>query len=103
MTSRLGMSQCLLIACFMALVSCGKSPAEKSANYFEQGKKHLAKHDFDRALLAFRNAVKADPTSAEPHYQAGLTFLEMGETNNAALSFQSAMQLDFKHSAAQLK
>ena len=93
----------VLLLLVISVSGCSRSPQEKLSHYLKQGKEFLANRDYDRALLAFRNASKAIPSSAEPQYQAGLTFLQMNEAHNAGLAFQAAIQLDRHHTGARLK
>lgn len=85
------------------LVSCSRNPKQKEAAFLETGRKHLQARDFERAILDFRNAVQTAPEDAEPHYQLGLTYLESGHTQGAADELMSAVKLNPRHFAAQLK
>src|SRR5258708_10789923 len=71
--------------------------------YLARGKRLVEKKEYARALLEFRNAVKMNPKSAEPYYQAGLAYLAMGDYRMGYGSLQRATELDPKHRAAQLK
>ena len=94
---------CAFLVAGVITIACSRSPQEQGHRYLQQGAKLLDKGDYPRALLAFRNASRVMPTSAEPQYHAGLAFLQMNEFNNAALAFQAAMQLDQKHVPARVK
>lgn len=87
----------------LLLTGCSQSPEAKYEKYMQQGKEMLASRDYQRALIAFRNASKTKEAAAEPHYQAGLVFLKLGETANAGLSFQMAARLNPKHADASAK
>ena len=63
----------------------------------------MAKKDYGRALLEFRNATRVMPKDAEPQYQLGLAFLASGNATNGARALYSATQLNPKHAGAQLK
>jgi len=63
----------------------------------------MAKKDYGRALLEFRNASKVMPKDGEPHYQLGLAYLASGSAATAIRELYSATQLNPKHAAAQLK
>ena len=84
------------------LVGCGSSPQAKEAKFLKKGQEYLAKKDYARATLEFRNAANVMPRDAEPHYQTGLVFLETGNMASAVNAFQKATALDPKHAAAQL-
>jgi tetratricopeptide (TPR) repeat protein len=77
------------------------------AVYFRSGDNREAKRDLslnkargylkqakvEDAVSEFRNALKADPKSAEGHYELGLALLKLGERRNALREFQSASNL----------
>ncbi len=98
MKSRISM---VLLAAFLA--ACSRTPQQKEAKFLEIGRKHLKNHDFESAILDFRNASQIMPKDAEPHYQLGLAELEVGYVQAAANEFSRAAQLNPKHLGAQLK
>lgn len=87
----------------LALAGCNTSPQANEAKYLKRGEGRLAKQDYARALLEYRNAAKAVPTDAEPYYQMGLVYLKSGDGQNAIRSFQAAIRLNPKHAGAQLE
>jgi Tfp pilus assembly protein PilF len=91
----------VLFAVFLA--ACSKTPEQKEAKFLEAGRKHLLSHDFDSAILDFKNASQAMPKDAEPHYQIGLAELDAGKAQAAADEFRRASQLNPKHVGVQLK
>lgn len=90
---------------FLAILiaGCSRDPATREAKALERGKNLLAKQDYSRALLEFKNAAQAMPKDAEPYYQTGLASLGLGDTRNALANFNKATQLNPKHAGAQLK
>src|SRR5689334_7174444 len=87
----------------VALAGCARSPEAQEARYLESGKRLMEKKDYARALIQFRNAAKAMPRDAEPHYQAGLIHLERHDWTAAYGSLKKAVELNPKHQQAQLK
>lgn len=63
----------------------------------------MAKHEYLRAVLEFRNAVRALPKQAEGHYRLGLAYLAANQRAEAMSAFQTAVSLNPGHSGAQLK
>jgi hypothetical protein len=51
----------LLSLTFLPAVGCSRNPQKSIAD----GKEYLAKGKISEAIIEFRNAVKADPNSAE--------------------------------------
>jgi tetratricopeptide (TPR) repeat protein len=87
----------------LVFAACSRSPQQREARFMELGKKLLAKKDYARAGLEFRNAIQAAPADAEPYYQLGLTYLGADNRNLAMGCFRKATELNPKHAAAQLK
>ncbi len=93
----------LVAACCAAFADCARTPEAKEANYLASGKKMAERKDFARALIQFHNAAKVMPKDAEPHYQAGLVYLEQRDWRSAYASLDRAIGLNPKHQQAQLK
>src|ERR1035441_9330812 len=94
---------CAVILAGMLLVCCSRSPEARRDKYMEAGKQFLAKKDFSRALLQFKNAAQATPKDAEPYYQMGLAALLLGDLRTGVTSLKRAVGLNPKHAGAQLK
>jgi tetratricopeptide (TPR) repeat protein len=92
-----------ILAVIAALSGCTTSPQAKEAKYLKRGEALLAKKDYPRALLEFRNAAAVMPKDAEPHYQMGLAYLGTADRVMAARAFRQAAELNPKHAGAQLK
>lgn len=86
-----------------ATTGCNTSPQAKEAKSLKRGAALLAKKDYARALLEFRNASKAMPNDAEAYYQIGVAYLGLSDTRNAFVAFRRATELNPKHAGAQLK
>ena len=82
---------------------CNRSPQAKEAEYLKRGAALLAKKDYGRAALEFRNAVKEMPRDAEAYYQLGLTYLASGNVGNGVAALRHATEINPKHAGAQLK
>ena len=63
----------------------------------------MAKKDYGRAVLEFRNAGRVMPKDAEPHYQLALAYLASGTAANGVQELRRATELNPKHAGAQLK
>jgi tetratricopeptide (TPR) repeat protein len=95
-----------ILLCASALIvslGCGYSPEARRDRYLSRGHSAFDRKDYTRALLEFRNAAQAMPKDAEPYYQIGVTALALGDLNTGVRSLQRALELNPKHSAAQLK
>jgi tetratricopeptide (TPR) repeat protein len=87
----------------LALAGCNQSPDAKEAKFLTEGKKEFDKKNYAIAILQFKNASKAKPWDAEPHYQLGLSYLAGNDFKSAAADFRTATELNPKHTGAQLK
>ncbi len=64
---------------------------------------YLAKKEYVKATIQYRNAIRVQPKSAEPYYRLGLAFLAAGNTGEGVSSLVKAAEIDPKHAGAQLK
>ena len=92
-----------LLAGTLTVGGCSRSPQAREARFLKHGQDLVAKKDFGRALLEFKNAAKAMPKDAEPNYQIGLSYLALQDFRYALVAFRKAVELDPKHAGAQLK
>ncbi len=93
----------LLLCAALVMAGCARTPQQREARFLELGKKLLAKKDYSRAGLEFRNAIQQAPADAEPYYQLGLTYFGAGDRGAALGCFREATKLNPKHAEAQLK
>jgi tetratricopeptide (TPR) repeat protein len=82
---------------------CNLSPEARRDRFVNKGKQLLQKQDYARALLEFRNAVKAVPEDAEAYYQMGLAFSGQGDLEKAFMAYKQALSIRPKHAGAQLR
>src|SRR5579864_6916431 len=83
--------------CFLAVivvlttlaVSCGRG----AGYYVGLGNGHLAKGEYDEAVLSYRKAIQKDQQSGEAYYQLSRTFKKLGKFSDAYQNLQSAEQL----------
>jgi len=87
----------------LLLLSCSESPEVKSAKYLAAGKKLLQKKDAARAVLQFRNALKATPDNPEIYYQLGEAYGLAKDFPAAIVQYRKALELDPKHPGARLR
>lgn len=106
MSSRSGLFTSAILAGLMVTAvttGCNTSPQATEAKALKRGSAFLAKKDYSRALLEFRNAAHAMPGDAEPQYRLGLALLGLSDVRNASVAFRRATELNPKHYEAQLK
>jgi tetratricopeptide (TPR) repeat protein len=71
----------------------GVSPDGNRDLYLKKGRDYIGQTKVKEAVNEFRNAVRADPTSAEGHYELGLALLKLGDHENASREFTRARNL----------
>lgn len=85
----------------LALSGCA-TPEAKKARYMAQGRKFLEAKDYNRAILAFKNAAAAVPGDAETEYQLGSAYMASGDLRDATGFFRRATELNPAHAGAQI-
>lgn len=88
---------------FLSLLTagCARSPEAKAAKHLQSAKALIEKHDYNRALLEARNAIQANPKSAEAYYELGLAFAGGGDLPKAVSAYRKALEVDPHHRQAQ--
>src|ERR1700726_2679896 len=74
----------------LILFSCNSSPRARRDRYMASGKMLMEKKDYRRAVLEFRNALKAEPRDAEVYYQMALADLGASDTGEAVSVLKKA-------------
>ena len=85
------------------LSGCARSPSSQTARFVSRGQSLMAKKDYARAILEFRNAAKLALKDAEPSYRLGQAYLDSGDYRAGVASLLHAVELDPEHAGAQLK
>lgn len=92
----------VFLAC-LAIIGCNRTPQEKAARFLRDGRELMARKDYTRAALQFRNAVQLLPKDAQAEYEMGLAYLAGGDPNAGVAAVFRATQLDPKLDAARIK
>ena len=87
----------------LSLAGCASSPEAKSAKALQRGKDAMQRKDYTHAVMQFKVAAHFQPKSAEPLYQLGLAYLEIGDVDTAVQALVKASTVDPKHNDSQLK
>jgi len=93
---------CSTVQLGILLTGCSRSPEAREAKYMAEGKQNLAKKDYQRAILAFKNAAGVMPKDAEAYYQLGLASLLAGDVRTGILALKKSSELN-PRGAAQFK
>jgi tetratricopeptide (TPR) repeat protein len=87
----------------LLLLGCGHSPQAVRDRALDAGNKLLAKGDYQRAVLEFKNAVQAMPRDAESQYKLGNASAAAGNVVEAVTAYKRAVELNPKHADAERK
>lgn len=71
-----------------------RDPLGQSVRAFKEAVKHLRKKRYSASLVSLDRALEFDPDFAEAYLNAGVVHLLQGHTEQAASSFERAIQLD---------
>ena len=94
----------LLTACGLILPAIGCSnPQATSDKYFARGNAAFDTQKYPDAILAYRNALKADPLSAPTRQKLGQALEKVGDYNNSSREFVRAADLLPTDAKAQLQ
>src|SRR5258708_7561399 len=66
------------------------------AAYLQLGNVYFERAKLSAALVAYRNAVAANPTSSQAHYRLGLTYKRLGEEAKSQHEFEQYKELERK-------
>ena len=66
----------LLFLSISVVLSCSGTPAEMRAKHMKRGDAFFEKQEFKKAIIEYRNSVKAEPKFAHAHYRLALTYLK---------------------------
>jgi tetratricopeptide (TPR) repeat protein len=61
---------------------------------FDRGLEHYEREDYDRAIEAFSDAIRIDPSDTEAYHWRGLAYLEKKEYSKAAADQSEAIRRD---------
>src|SRR5438128_704378 len=80
---------CAVFLALLLVTGCSRNPLK----FMESGKKYLAQHEYQEAIIQLRNAVQLNPRLAEAHYLLGIAYASIGQLQNAAPEFREAVKL----------
>src|SRR5690348_1516409 len=92
-----------IVLIIVLLCGCAASPEARRDKFLTRGKAFAEKREYGRALLEFKNAAKIAPNDSEVYYQLGIAFMGARDANAAYLAFRKALELNPKHTDAQLR
>jgi tetratricopeptide (TPR) repeat protein len=92
-----------LVAAAVCLMLAGCSARATESRYLAKGKREFQARNYAVAILHFKTASQAQPRDAEPYYQLGLVYAAANDLKQAARNLQKAVELNPKHTGAQLK
>ena len=85
------------------LFSCSSTPAELAAKHTKKGDEYAQKEQYKEAVIEYKNAVKAGPTTPSSDYKLAKTALEARDFPTAFQELKKTVELDPNHYEAQGK
>jgi tetratricopeptide (TPR) repeat protein len=79
--------------CAIFYFKFGGSPETRRDRFLKKGRDYISQAKVKEAVIEFRNALAADPGSAEGHHELGLALLRIGDYGNAVREFTRASDL----------
>jgi len=92
-----------IMLAILVFSSCARSPEAREAKFMADGKQHLERKDYARAILLFKNAAALKRGSADVYYQLGLAYIGLRNYRSAYAALKKAVELDPQHVQAQIK
>ena len=98
---------CLSLLIAALLTSAGAQTSEQQPiltadQYTEEGNRYAREKQYDKAVDAFRLAIKLDPNLAAAYFGLGSTYANMGRMSDALEPLKTAVRLDPNNAAAHL-
>src|SRR5262249_40065044 len=84
-------------------LSCARSPEANEARFLARGKEQLAKRNYEKAILEFKNASSIMPKDAEPFYELALVYAAVKDRASAVNLLRRATELNPNHTQAQIQ
>ena len=78
---------------FICLSGCARSPAKVKAESLAKATEYEQQEQYANAIIEYKNAIKADPGSAEVHYSLGQVYLKNTQYKEAYEQFERVLQI----------
>ncbi|MDQ3213946.1 MAG: tetratricopeptide repeat protein, partial [Acidobacteriota bacterium] len=103
MRIRISQSSFAIALGLVLCAACSRDPAAKATRYVASGDGYVARQQLPKAVLEYRNAIKARPDWAEPHYKLAKAYEASGDPAKAYQAYARTSDLDPANVDAQLK
>jgi len=97
------MKRFLILALLAVAFGCARDPKTEGRRYVNSAQHYLAIGEYEKASIQFRNALQADPRSAQAYYGLGQASLKLQFWPQAYDAFTRALQIDPGHAPARLQ
>src|SRR2546423_507371 len=85
------------------LAGCSTDPNRQKLKYLNDGEKYFKAERYPEAVIQFRNAVQIDPRFAGAHYQLGLAYQALHDSEAAYREIRESVTFDPKNADALLQ
>ena len=87
----------LLCAC-----GCSRDPQVRCAKFISGGNRYFDQGKYPEAAIEYRNALQADPNSADAHERLATTYMRVGQLDRAVKELERTVELQPSNAHAQL-
>jgi tetratricopeptide (TPR) repeat protein len=82
-----------------AVLQSDVSAGNRAVAYTNRGIAYSGKKDYDRGIADFNEAIRLDPSLAEPYNNRGVAYQDKGDYDRAVADFSEAITIDPSHAA----
>jgi len=82
-----------ILLALVCLSGCARSPAKVKAESLAKATEFEKREQYPNAIIEYKNAIKADPGSAEVHYSLGQVYLKNTQYKEAYQEFERVLQI----------
>ncbi|MCC6536713.1 MAG: tetratricopeptide repeat protein [Bryobacterales bacterium] len=93
----------VVLLCLLTAAGCNRTPEGRRDAFMVKARELVAKKEFARALLEFRNASQAMPRDPEPLFEMSVAAEQAGDLRTAVQALQKALEADPKHTKSRLR
>ena len=91
-----------ILLSLVCLSGCARSPAKAKAESLARATEYERQEQYPNAIIEYKNAIKADPGSAEVHSSLGQVFVKNSQYKEAFQEFERVLQISPGNPDAQI-
>jgi tetratricopeptide (TPR) repeat protein len=92
----------LILLTLLSLGGCSRNPQAQHDKFMKSGRHYLEQGKYAEAAIEYRNAVQADPNSADAHEQLAAAYIKEASWDGAVKELEQTIALQPNNTRAQL-